>query len=298
MMVFIGVLASWLQLRTVFRSVEQVRHTAMSIGEGELNRRVELGGQGQELSDLANGFNAMLDRIQLLLGEMRDVSNHIAHDLRTPVSRIRGVAETSLASIHATEKEQIEAQAEALATIVGESDQLGEMINTMLEIAQTDAGLIEQQQEKINFAIILHEAYELFLPVAEDAGITFTMSLSDQVLPVKINRSRLQRALSNLIDNALKFTASGGHVSLTGEIDHGSILVHIRDDGIGISTHDCAHVFERFYRSDQSRTKPGNGLGLSYAMSIIGSHGGLIEVESSFGKGSCFSFRLPLAKTL
>jgi len=297
-MVLLGVCAGWLQLSTVFRSVEQVRRTALGISEGDLDRRVALAGQGQELSDLAHAFNAMLDRIQLLLGEMRDVSNHIAHDLRTPVSRIRGLAETSLTAVHATDKERATAQAETLATIVGESEQLGEMINTMLEIAQTDAGLIKQSKQQINLAAVLREAHDLFLPVAEDAGIVFLIDLPDQCLPVTGNKARLQRAISNLIDNALKFSTTAGHICLSAKVDQNSVLVSIRDHGIGISTDDQAHIFERFYRSDQSRSKPGNGLGLSYAMSIVRNHGGNILVESSPGSGSTFNIRLPLAPSI
>ncbi len=293
-MVLLGVFASWLQLRSVFRSVEQVRRTALGISEGDLDRRIALPGQGQELSDLAHSFNAMLDRIQLLLGEMRDVSNHIAHDLRTPVSRMRGLAETSLTAAYATDKEQLSAQSEALAAIVGESEQLGEMINTMLEIAQTDAGLIQQHKQQVDLAAVLREAHDLFLPVAEDIGIVLSIDLPNQCLSVTGNKARLQRAVSNLVDNALKFSSAAGQVYLTAKVDQGSVLVSIRDHGIGISTDDQAHIFERFYRSDQSRSKPGNGLGLSYAMSIIRNHGGSILVESSLGSGSTFSIRLPL----
>jgi len=291
-MVILGVLAGWLQLRTVFRSVEQVRRTALGISEGELDRRVALSGQGQELSDLANVFNTMLDRIQLLLGEMRDVSDHIAHDLRTPVSRIRGLAETSLMENRHSDG----SQTEALATIVEEADQLGEMINTMLEIAQTDAGLIHQQQEQVDLAAVLREAHDLFQPVAEDADIILSIELPDQPLQVTGNKTRLQRAISNLIDNALKFSSAGGHVSISAEINQDSLLVHISDQGIGISTADMAHIFERFYRSDQSRSQPGNGLGLSYAMSIIRSHAGNIEVDSHAGAGSTFTIRLHQAE--
>jgi len=293
-MVALGVLAGWLQLRTVFRSVEQVRRTAIDISEGELSRRVELAEKGSELSDLANAFNKMLDRIQLLLGEMRDVSNHIAHDLRTPVSCIRGLAETSLTAAYQSAEHQTKAQTEALATIVEEADQLGEMVNTMLEIAQTDAGLINQQQEQIDLVILLHDACELFQPVAEDAGMKLTIDAPDHALMVTGNKARLQRAIANLIDNALKFSHAEDHIELIAETDQNSMCIHIRDHGIGISADDRSHIFERFYRSDQSRTKPGNGLGLSYAMSIIRSHGGTIDVTSTPGHGSTFTVRLPL----
>jgi len=296
LMVIVGVLAGWLQLRTVFRSVEQVRRTALGISEGDLDRRVELSGKGQELTDLANVFNTMLDRIQLLLGEMRDVSDHIAHDLRTPVSRIRGLAETSLMQADLMQASHApDTHADALATIVEESEQLGEMINTMLEIAQTDAGLIDQQHEQIDLAAVLRDAHDLFQPVAEDAGIMLSLDLPEQTLQVAGNMTRLQRAISNLIDNALKFSASGSQVNVSAAIDGDALRVQIRDEGIGISADDMSHIFERFYRSDQSRSKPGNGLGLSYAMSIIRSHGGDIQVTSTIGSGSTFTIRIPVS---
>jgi len=296
LIVIVGVLAGWLQLRTVFRSVEQVRRTALGISEGDLDRRVELSGKGQELTDLANVFNAMLDRIQLLLGEMRDVSDHIAHDLRTPVSRIRGLAETSLMQANPMQsRHSPDSHSDALATIVEESEQLGEMINTMLEIAQTDAGLIDQQHEQVDLAAVLRDAHDLFQPVAEDAGIKLSLDLPEQALQVAGNKTRLQRAISNLIDNALKFSASGSQVHVSAALDGDALRVQIRDEGIGISADDMNHIFERFYRSDQSRSKPGNGLGLSYAMSIIRSHGGDIQVTSSIGSGSTFTIRIPVS---
>jgi len=233
----------------------------------------------------------MLDRIQLLLGEMRDVSDHIAHDLRTPVSRIRGLAETSLMQSHHTS----DSHTDTLATIVEESEQLGEMINTMLEIAQTDAGLIDQQHEQIDLAAVLRDAHDLFQPVAEDAGITLSLDLPEQTLQVAGNKTRLQRAISNLIDNALKFSVSGSQVHVSAAIDGDALRVQIRDEGIGISADDMNHIFERFYRSDQSRSKPGNGLGLSYAVSIIRSHGGDIQVTSTIGSGSTFTIRIPIS---
>jgi len=296
-MVVLGVLTGWLQLRTVFHSVEQVRSTAIDINEGNLSSRVELGEQGRELSDLASSFNAMLDRIQLLLGEMRDVSDHIAHDLRTPVSRIRGLAETCIAAHHESLEAQVNRQAESLGIIVDESTQLGEMINTMLEITQTDAGLFRQQQEHVNLTAVLRDAYDLFQPVAEDAGIFFSINLPDQCLTVTGDKARLQRTVSNLIDNALKFSAVGDHVTLSAGTNGDALFVRSRDSGIGISNADMEHIFERFYRSDQSRNKSGNGLGLSYVKSIVREHGGDILVESSIGSGSSFTILLPLEQT-
>jgi signal transduction histidine kinase len=290
-MVVLGVLVGWLQLRSVFQSVEKVRSTAIGISKGDMSRRVELANNGQELSDLAESFNSMLDRIQLLLKEMRDVSDHIAHDLRTPVSRIRGMAETALM----TGEKMSNMQTDAFSTIVDEANQLGEMINTMLEISQTDAGLVQQQHEVVNLSVILHEGHDLFLPVAEDAGVT--LSIVSPIYPMKVKGSKihLQRAIANLIDNAIKFSPESSHISLSTEQDNDNFIIHICDDGIGISPEDKAHIFDRFYRSDQSRSKPGNGLGLSYSMSIIRNHGGNINDTSAIGEGSTFIVTLPRA---
>jgi len=290
-MVVLGVLAGWLQLRTVFRSVEQVRSTALGISEGELDRRIELHGTGQELSELANAFNKMLDRIQLLLKEMRDVSDHIAHDLRTPVSRIRGLAESSLLkSGSATESKD-----EALAAIVEESDRLSEMINTMLEIAQTDSGLSHIGMSSIDIADIVADACELFLPVAEDAGITMEVDTGHTPIEIPGDAARLQRVIANLLDNAIKFTAAGGHIRCRVERTDKFASLTISDTGTGISAEALPHLFERFYRADNSRSTPGNGLGLSYAQSVIRAHGGEISIDSLPGQGTTVAVHLPLS---
>ncbi|MDQ6952612.1 MAG: HAMP domain-containing sensor histidine kinase [Mariprofundaceae bacterium] len=293
-MLLIGVFVSWLQLRSVFHSVEQVQCAAIAISEGDLDHRVEFKAQGIELSRLADAFNMMLDRIQHVLGEMSDVSNHIAHDLRTPVSRIRGIAETCLSGNYPSDKEKISAQTDTLALIVGESEQLGAMIHTMLEIAQTDAGLLKQQKDAVDMVALLHEVHDLFLAVAEDAGITLLLSPMLEPRCVLGNKGRLQRVFANIIDNALKFSERGGDVSISVELDASMMWIHIGDQGVGMSAQDIAHAFERFYRSDQSRTTPGHGLGLSYAMSIVRSHGGDIFIESHLGEGSIFTVQLPL----
>lgn len=289
-MVILGVLAGWLQLRSVFRSVAQVRNTAISISNGELDRRIELHNSGQELSDLANDFNMMLDRIQRLLGEMRDVNDHVAHDLRTPISRIRGLAESALFKNEAT----TETKDEALAAIIEESDHLTEIINTMLEIAQTDSGLAHIDMNTVDIAALVADACELFMPVAEDAGISMTLDTDDDAVEISGDAARLQRVVANLLDNAIKFTSAGGHIRCRIESsDHTARLI-ITDTGIGISAEALPHLFERFYRADNSRSTPGNGLGLSYARSIIRAHGGDITICSQTGEGATVSVQLPL----
>jgi len=287
--VLAGILTGWWQVRHVLSAVDQVRSTAMEIGEGDLDRRLELDRHGQELVELADAFNGMLDRIQQLLGEMRDVSNHIAHDLRTPVARIRGMAESALMNHQGVTV----TKDEALAVIVEESDRLSAMINTMLEIAQTDSGLTHLELTQVDIGELLDEARDLFLPVAEDAGIEIVMETGEQHLFLTGDASRLQRAISNLLDNAIKFTPDGGRIVCTASKQGDVIELVVSDTGIGISKEALPHVSERFYRGDNSRSTPGNGLGLSYVTSIVRAHDGNIIINSEPGKGTVVVIRFP-----
>ena len=288
--VAVGVLTGWWQVRHVLAAVDQVRRTAVEIGEGELDRRLVLDGHGEELVELADVFNTMLDRIQKLLGEMRDVSDHVAHDLRTPVARIRGMAESSLT----TNQQETGSRHEALAAIIEECDRLSALINTMLEIAQTDSGLTHLEVESVDIAELLREAHDLFLPVAEDAGIDMQITADAGPLRVPGDATRLQRLIANLLDNAIKFTPAGGHISCAVCRRGSAIELTVSDTGIGISTVALSHIFERFYRADNSRSTPGNGLGLSYAKSIVGAHRGNIRIDSRDGQGTSVIVELPV----
>lgn len=288
LLVLVGMLVGWLQVRHVLSGVDQIRRTAMEIGDGELDRRLVLDRHGRELVELADGFNTMLDRIQRLLGEMRDVSDHIAHDLRTPVARIRGMAESALMT-----RGEDSADGEALALIIEESDRLSAMINTMLEIAQTDSGVTALEKQTVDLVTLLRDAYELFLPVAEDAGLEVTLAIDDKVLLLDGDAGRLQRLIANLLDNAIKFTPAGGHISCAARKRERMIELVISDSGTGISAEAMPHIFDRFYRADNSRSMPGNGLGLSYAQSIVRAHGGRIEIVSECGQGTTVFVRFP-----
>ena len=288
MVVAVGTMAGWWQVRHVLAAVDQVRRTAMEISEGELDRRLVLDGHGQELVELADVFNTMLDRIQKLLGEMRDVSDHIAHDLRTPVARIRGIAESGLMTNKAAAVEKHE----ALAAIIEESDRLSAMINTMLEIAQTESGVVPLESAAVDVVYLLREAYDLFLPMAEDAGVDMFIKVEDEPLQIMGDAVRLQRLIANLLDNAIKFTPAGGYISCCARKQNAVVQLVVADTGAGIEDYALPHIFERFYRADNSRSTPGNGLGLSYAKSIARAHGGDIRIESRYGHGTTVTVSL------
>jgi len=288
--VLAGVMTGWWQVRRALSGVDQIRRTAIDISGGAFDRRLELEGHGQELIDLAAAFNVMLDRIQRLLGEMRDVSDNIAHDLRSPITRIRGMAEASLMSVNADSEPQ---EREVLAMIINECDHLSAMIDTMLEIARTDAGITQLERKPVDMGHLLHEACDLFAPAAEDTGIDLQLEMDAPHLQVAGDKPRLQRLIANLVDNAIKFSSSGGRITLAAHQDEGGIHLVVSDTGQGISGKDMPHIFDRFYRSDKSRNAPGNGLGLSYAKSIVEAHGGDIHVESEYGRGTEVSVSLP-----
>ena len=289
-MTFLIIIAAgvgWFMARRAVSGVEAVTRTAQKISGGTLEERVPVKPRGDEIDQLATTFNQMLDRIQTLLAEIKEMSDNIAHDLRSPITRIRGTAEVTLT----TGKSLQEYEALAASTIE-ECDRLLDMINTMLLISKTEAGVDKLSREEIDLAGLTREACELFEPSAEDQGITLSCMASDGIRMFGDARM-VQRMFSNLLDNAIKYTPPGGKVTISVSEKDALVLVSVQDTGCGISPGDLPRIFERFYRCDQSRSKPGIGLGLSLARAIARAHGGDITAASIPGQGSTFTVTLP-----
>jgi signal transduction histidine kinase len=177
-------------------------------------------------------------------------------------------------------------------SVIEGCDDLIEMIGTMLEIARTDSGVAELTVEPLDLREIVAEAADLFAPMAEDKHIHIRLAESSRAVWVSGDRSRLQRVVANLLDNAIKYTPCGGTVTLSMHTDAAGVKMEITDTGEGIDATDIPHVFDRFYRGDKSRSTPGSGLGLSLAQAIVRAHGGAITVKST-GRGTAFSVLLP-----
>ena len=289
-MTFLIVVAAgigWFMARRAVSGVEAVTRTAQKISGGTLEERVPVKAEGDEIDQLAITFNQMLDRIQGLLTEIKEMSDNMAHDLRSPITRIRGIAEVTLS----TGKSLVEYEAMAAST-VEECDRLLDMINTMLMISKTEAGVDHLTREKIDLAGVVQVACRLFEPTAEDKGITLSYDVTGRCHFIGDSRM-IQRMLSNLLDNAIKYTPSGGSVNVSVKEVDAQVVVSIKDTGIGISPRDLPHIFERFYRCDQSRSQSGIGLGLSLARAIARAHGGDITAMSSPNQGSTFAITLP-----
>jgi heavy metal sensor kinase len=287
-LIFLAAGVGWFMARRAVSGVEAVTRTAQMISGGSLQERVPVKQRGDEIDQLATTFNQMLDRIQTLLTEIKEMSDNIAHDLRSPIARIRGIAEVTLT----TSKSLGEYENMAGSTIE-ECDRLLDLINTMLLISKTEAGVEKPSLEEVDISVLICKACELFQPIAEDKDVELHYRLKEQTLLFGDTRM-LQRMLSNIVDNAVKYTPPGGkvEVSLT-ESQSGAVIVSVSDTGVGISEADLLHIFERFYRCDRSRSQPGTGLGLSLARAIARAHGGDITVASTENQGSTFTITLP-----
>ena len=278
----------WFMARRAVSGIEAVTRTARKIAGGALEERVTAKGGGDEIDQLANTFNQMLDRIQTLVSEIKQMSDNIAHDLRSPVARMRGLAEITLT----TAKSNAEYESLAAST-VEECDRLLDIINTMLLISKTEAGVEKPGNETVDIAALVRQACELFQPVAENKNLQLVCR-TPQTSHISGDARMLQRMVANILDNAMKYTASGGRIEVSvADSEARAISIEVRDTGVGIDAADLEHIFERFYRCDQSRSQPGTGLGLSLARAIARAHGGDITVTSALAEGTTFTITLP-----
>jgi heavy metal sensor kinase len=291
-MVFLIVLATgvgWFMAKQAVSGVEAVTRTARMISGSSLEERVPVKARGDEIDQLAITFNQMLDRIQRLLTELKEMTDNIAHDLKSPIARVRGAAEVTLS----TAKSLGEYEAMAASTIE-ECDRLLDMINAMLLISKTEAGVDKLSMEEIDLAPLARDACELFRPSAEDKEIALHCKAPEKMQLTGDSRM-IQRMLANLLDNAIKYTPPGGRVDVSvSNQNPEQILISVADTGVGIASGDLPLVFERFYRGDQSRSESGIGLGLSLAKAIAHAHNGDITVTSAPGAGSTFTATLPV----
>ena len=284
----LAAIVGWFMAKRALAGVETVTQTARMISDRSLDDRVPVKTQVNEIDQLAITFNQMLDRIQKLVTEIKEMNDNIAHDLKSPITRIRGIAEVSL-----TTESTLQEYENMAGNTIEECDRLLDMINTMLIISKTEAGLGSFENKELDIARVIQDACELFLPMADNQGLTLVCDAPARLL-INGDIRMIQRMISNLLDNAVKYTPEGGNINVAAHMgSQQSIQISIKDRGIGISTGDMPHIFERFYRCDPSRSRTGTGLGLSFARAIARAHGGDITVRSEPDKGSTFTVVLP-----
>jgi len=277
------------------RAMQPIRRIIAAMREiirtGDLSQRVPEPKTRDELAELAELFNRMIARNERLIQAMRDSLDNVAHDLRTPLARLRGAAELALRN---SGEEQ---SREALADTIEETDRVLTMLNTLLDVAEAETGLMRLKLEEVDLPRLLDETAELYQCVAEEKQIRVARDYAaDGRLVVRADRSRLRQVFANLLDNALKYTPAGGevriHAHATERPSSEGVLVEIADTGPGIPIEEQPRVWERLYRGDKSRSQRGLGLGLSLVKAIIEAHHGRITLESALGRGAVFRVEL------
>ncbi len=287
-MVLLAVVLGWFVANRALRGVKVVAATARKISAGALDMRVPVYRQGDEIDALAESFNQMLDRINALVEGMKGTNDNIAHELRSPIARIRGLAETTLLCGASTE----DYKAMAANTIEGCDSLLG-IINTMLDIAEAEAGVLPLAISEIDVGMLVCDTFELYTPVAKGKRISVTVH-SPQGYMARADLRQMPRALANLIDNAIKYAPEDGRVETRVTRTKSGIDLSIYNSGKPILEEDLPHIFERFYRGKNGRLQQGSGLGLSLAYAIIQAQGGDIRVQN-VADGICFTISLPSA---
>jgi signal transduction histidine kinase len=278
LMVVLG-LASWLFVsRRVMKRIDSVADTSRQIMAGDLSGRIEVTGTGDEFDRLAISLNGMLVRIERLMTGLKEVSDNIAHDLKTPLTRMRNRAETALAQAGNDAEYR-----DALQETIEDSDQLIRTFNALLMIARVEAGSSTAELAAVDAVELVRDVCELYEPLADDAGIGFSLDATGSVT-IRANRELLSQALANMLDNAIKYCGEqdgGGQIDVAIAAADGMVTISVADNGPGISEADRERVTERFVRLEASRSKPGAGLGLSLVTAVADLHDGRFELDDN-----------------
>jgi signal transduction histidine kinase len=277
--------------RVVLRRIDSLSASSRRIMEGDLAGRLEVTGSGDEFDRLADNLNAMLSRIEHLLYGVKDVSDNIAHDLKTPLTRLRNRVETALAG-----PSDGPSYRAALEATIEESDQLIKTFNALLMIARIEAGSPDGAMTEIDADAIVQDVAELYEPVAEETGAELAVHTAPQPIMIKASRELLGQALANLVDNAIKYATAAdtnAKISISAERDGDSLVLRVADNGPGIPPEDRERALQRFVRLEKSRTQPGSGLGLSLVAAVARLHHGAIELGDG-NPGLVVTLRLPL----
>ena len=277
--VLFSLIAGGITARRVLRRIDTIQQTSTKIMSGNLSERVPVTRRNDEFDALATNLNAMLDRIEQLLQGLKEVTDNVAHDLKTPLTRLRNQAEAAL-----RDTASIETREQALETVIVESDRLIQTFNALLMIARAEAGAPSGALSEVSISDIVADVAELYGPVAEDEGISVETRVADGVT-IKANRELIGQAMVNLLETAMKYArpddGKSGRIDVSLRNEAGRVVISVADNGPGIPDADRKRVLERFVRLEKSRSEPGSGLGLSLVNAVARLHGGSFRIEDN-----------------
>ena len=283
--ILIGGIIAWLTTAYSMSGVKRISKAALDFGRGQRSIRASTRGEGEEIKDMAKSFNSMADQIERLISEMIEVTNNIAHDLRTPVTRMRGLAESSFDN-----KDNLEMLP---SQVMNECDLQASIIDDILSLSKCEAGVLQSAKEEVNLSSLILDCIDIYSTAFEDAGGQIIFEPPSGNISFTGDRARTERALANLLDNSLNYSLKP---KITIELwQTHNVYMRIKDNGPGIPDLIKEKVFERFVRGDESRKSQGSGLGLSIVRSYIQLQEGSIELEES-EEGASFLITLPNKK--
>jgi len=274
------------------RPVEEMAATAGHISSTNLHERILPEGYPFELASLAGTFNKMLDRLEASFERISRFSTDIAHDLRTPVNNIRGEAEVALARART-----IEEYRDVVESCLEEAVRLSDLIGDLLFLARAESPLTHLRRERVDVVALLGGMREYYEASAAVGGISLSTVVSAEPVIAELDRTLVQRAVGNLVSNAMAHTPPGGSVVLATNTESATIRIEVSDTGVGIPAEALPRVFDRFFRVDTSRSQAsgGTGLGLAIVQSITQLHGGDVEIASQLGQGTRVTLRMPVS---
>ena len=287
LILILGAAGGALMSRNMLQRLDTINRTSGEIIAGDLSRRVPLNGSGDEFDVLAENLNRMLDRIERLMKGLREVTDSVAHDLRTPLNRLRNRLEESVARLNASG-----AQADEIERAIAETDKLIATFNALLLIAETDAGTTRAAMSVLDLGGVAADVVELYEPLAEERNVSLAL-LPGTDLIIEGNRSLVAQALANLVDNAIKYTPAGGKVRIRAVNTSAGVELSVADSGPGIPAADRQRVTERFVRLEASRSSPGTGLGLSLVVAVAHFHNAEFLLEDNVPAGLKAVLRFP-----
>lgn len=284
-------LVSWFSAGTALRALQSVRKAASEITGSNLGVQIPKRGADDELDSLIESFNEMSRRLKASFDQMRQFSTDVSHELRTPLTAIQGQLEVALFT--ATHKEQLQ---EAIENALQDVERLSNLVRALLLLSQSESGQIPMHKSTVDLGELMQDLVEQFQIPAEAHEVTLTQTHEPNVL-CEVDRTQVERVITNLLSNAMKYTAPGGWVKAGVQRTNFYVRLMVEDSGVGITPDHLPHIFDRFYRVPDPNPEKGLGLGLSFVAAIVKAHGGEIRVHSKPGQGSRFEVTLPIGVT-